>query len=160
MRDIESAFHQEMLNIYDEATQAGYHPTSFRRMVNEHGGVEAAHRLLAPENVTEGFTRLWELGRLDLTVEALILKPAYAALFSAEEREKARQRLEAFDQLRSEDTAPDSDSTPAASARALVAQQSPPRQPRRALLTKPCSKMSQHMTTRATLPAWRHGSRA
>lgn len=125
MRDIESAFHQEMLNIYDEATQAGYHPTSFRRMVNEHGGVEAAHRLLAPENVTEGFTRLWELGRLDLTVEALILKPAYAALFSAEEREKARQRLEAFDQLRSGDAAPDSDSTPAASARALVAQQSP-----------------------------------
>ena len=62
-------------------------------MVQELGGVEAARRLISQDTVTAGFGRLWEMGRLDLSVEAFVLKPEYRALFSDEERTRARQLL-------------------------------------------------------------------
>src|SRR5260221_459846 len=61
-------------------------------MVTENGGVETAHLLLA-KDPTDGFTKLWEKKRLDLSVEALILKPQFASLFDEVERENARKRL-------------------------------------------------------------------
>ncbi len=45
------------------------------------------------ENVSDGYAALWERKRLDLTVEALILRPEWLELFSELEREIARQRL-------------------------------------------------------------------
>src|SRR5687768_4771094 len=62
------------------AKEHRYNPTYFRRMVLEHGGVEAVRRLLRSENYQEGLHTLWELGRLDASVEAAILNPKYAAL--------------------------------------------------------------------------------
>jgi hypothetical protein len=90
---IEEQFHKAMLNLYHETYNAiRYRATQFYRMVNENGGVETAHRLIAKES-TEGFTKLWEEGRLDLSVEALVLKPEFASLFNEAERKKARERL-------------------------------------------------------------------
>lgn len=60
MSDTEAAFHQDMLNIYDKSAEIGYRPSYFLRMVNEHGGVKAAHRLLASDTSTKGFQRLLE----------------------------------------------------------------------------------------------------
>ena len=60
-----------MLNLYYDAVELGYRPTYFLRMVNELGGVGAAKRLLGTDDLQAGLTRLWELGRLDLSVEAL-----------------------------------------------------------------------------------------
>jgi TIR domain len=89
----EEQFHEAMVNLYHETYKAiHYRATYFYRMVNELGGVETAHRLIAKES-TEGFTKLWEEGRLDLSVEALVLKPEFAALFNEIERKKARERL-------------------------------------------------------------------
>lgn len=89
---MEEAFERDMRAIYGEAARAlNYRPQLLLNLINEHGGVGAAHRLLP--NMTEGFTRLWEGGRLDLAVESLVLKPEYESLFSAEERELARTRL-------------------------------------------------------------------
>ncbi len=89
----EEQFHQAMINLYHETYQAiHYRASQFYRMVNENGGVETAHRLIAKES-TEGFTKLWEKGRLDLSIEALILKPEFATLFTEAERKKARERL-------------------------------------------------------------------
>lgn len=42
---------------------------------------------------SDGYTALWEKGRLNITVEALVQNPKWAPLFSAEEIEKAHQRL-------------------------------------------------------------------
>jgi hypothetical protein len=49
--------------------------------------------LLRKEGTTDGFQRLTDEGRLDLTVEALVLKPEYSQLFSDEERRVAAHRL-------------------------------------------------------------------
>ena len=51
----------------------------------EHSGVETARTLLWKEDVSDGFTTLWELKRLDLSVEAYVLRPEYAPLFTEED---------------------------------------------------------------------------
>jgi hypothetical protein len=58
--------------------------------------METAHRLLAATRISDGFTALWERQRLDLAVEAVVLRPEFQALFSDEEVETARRRLEQF----------------------------------------------------------------
>jgi hypothetical protein len=62
-------------------------------MLSEHGGLVTAQRLLAAPTASEGFTALWERQRLDLTVEAQVVQPRFAPLFTEEELDVARQRL-------------------------------------------------------------------
>jgi hypothetical protein len=65
-------------------------------MIGADGGVGAAKRLLRAGHLSAGFSKLWELGRLDLTVEALVLDRSWQELFSADEKEIARKRLRPF----------------------------------------------------------------
>lgn len=85
-----------MLDIYRRAkADIGYNATRFLQMVEDRGGVEAAKQLIhAPPS--DGFTTLWEKGRLDLSVEYHILDPEFEELFTEEERRIARERLEQF----------------------------------------------------------------
>lgn len=88
----ERDFTKAMLLIYDAAVAIGYRPTTFRRMLDDHGGVETARRLILGE-ATSGFVTLWEKKRLDLSVEALVLQKQWRGLFRPEERARARRRL-------------------------------------------------------------------
>lgn len=91
----EARFHQAMLDIYQTAKRDfNYHATYFLRMVSEYGGLEAAKRLLATSKPSEGFTSLWESGRLDLSVEAHVIRPEFRPLFTDAEIATATQRLE------------------------------------------------------------------
>lgn len=95
--DLEELFHAAMLDIYRQANeQCHYNATRFLSMVVSRGGVETAKMLLATYVPSDGYVRLWELGRLDLTVEACVLQERYASLFTAEELVQARTRLEAY----------------------------------------------------------------
>lgn len=90
-------FDRAMRGVYDRArTEAGYNATYFLGMLADHGGQETARRLLHSPAVSEGFTALWERGRLDLTVEAVVLKREFAELFTEDELELARRRLSEF----------------------------------------------------------------
>jgi hypothetical protein len=60
------------------------------RAKRAHARVRKVER--APQ-VSDGFTTLWEHGRLDLSVEAHVLRPEFVGLFSAEERAIAAKRL-------------------------------------------------------------------
>jgi hypothetical protein len=92
--DIRAAFEQAMKNIYVRAkNEAGYNAAFFLNMLSSLGGLGTARRLLAVSEVSSGFTALYERGRLDLTVEALVVQPQFAGLFSDHELEIARQRL-------------------------------------------------------------------
>ncbi len=88
-------FHAQMLNIYHRAKdEANYTASRFFHMVGENGGFESARILINANTVSEGYTGLWERGRLDLTVEALILEnPEYHPLFTVEELNICQQRL-------------------------------------------------------------------
>src|SRR5712691_6675754 len=70
-----------------------YNATRFNQMLEEHGGVETARRLINASGPSQGFTVLWEHQRLDLSVEALAIQPWYSMLFTATELSVARQRL-------------------------------------------------------------------
>ena len=88
----DKGFTKAMEQIYHDAVVIGYRPTTFRRMLAEHGGVETARRLIRG-SATSGFETLWERKRLDLSVEALMLRPSWRALFRPEELAIARKRL-------------------------------------------------------------------
>lgn len=92
--DLVRRFERDMDAIYIGAKSVGYNATGFLMMLREHGGLETAHRLLRGPDISYGFTELWLLGRSDLTVEALVIRPDYATLFSPQELETARARLE------------------------------------------------------------------
>lgn len=95
MNDQEAAFQREMLaSVAEMKSKLGYNPTYFQRMIADHGAVDAARRLIHAPNPSEGFTRLWDAHRLDMTAEAHALLPRYEELFSEEDREQARSRLE------------------------------------------------------------------
>ena len=91
---IENRFHHEMLAISDQAREFGYYPAYFLRMVMEQGGLRAAKQLLRGEEMSSGLMRLWDHGRLDVSVEALVLREPWVSLFTDEELTAARQRLE------------------------------------------------------------------
>ncbi len=97
MTDLEKSFEQDMREIYAVAKrECGYNATRFLQLVGEKGGLLAAKQLINKPSGTEGFTTLWEHGRLDLSVEAHVLKPKYESLFSQEERQLCRDRLIEF----------------------------------------------------------------
>jgi hypothetical protein len=91
---LEARFHLKMLDTYDLLRRKHHYNASyFLQMALEYGEVETARRLLWKEDVSDGFTTLWELKQLDLSVEAFVLRPEYAALFPEQERGIARARL-------------------------------------------------------------------
>ncbi len=92
-----------MLNIYRCAkVEAGYNATRFLKMLQENRGLETARILLHAINVSDGYKALWERGRLDLTVEALIMHEKWHPLFSEQEREIARRRLREYNYVLNE----------------------------------------------------------
>ena len=97
MPNMEEQFDAAMMSIYLTALrECGYNATRYLQMLHEHRGLGTARRLLHSSTVSEGYVKLWEFGRLDLTVEALVLRPEWAALFSDEERAIASQRLQDY----------------------------------------------------------------
>jgi hypothetical protein len=93
---VAAEFDRAMRRIYTEALeQTGYRAGYFLRMLSELGGLGTAKRLLAPGRPThDGFTILFERGRLDLTVEATVIDtPRFAELFTDDELDTARARL-------------------------------------------------------------------
>lgn len=91
---LETRFDRVMMDVYVHAkTECDYNATYYLQMLHHYGGIETARRLLAATEVSGGFTALWECGRLDLTVEAVVLQPEFAPLFDDEKRDIARNRL-------------------------------------------------------------------
>ena len=94
---IEAEFSQRMKAVYERGrSEAGYNASYFVSMLAQHGPQETAHRLLASPAISDGFAELWERGRLDLTVEALVVEPKFSELFTPNEIEVAQKRLDQF----------------------------------------------------------------
>ncbi len=91
---LKAQFHQAMLDVYENAKQlCHYNASRFYQMVLKHGGLETARRLLSKETSSIGLNKLWECGRLDISMEAQVLNPKFAPLFTDAERDVARNRL-------------------------------------------------------------------
>ncbi|MCD2186606.1 GmrSD restriction endonuclease domain-containing protein [Actinomycetospora soli] len=94
---VEGEFGRAVQAVIDRCTkELRYNPRYFRVMISQHGALGATQRLLSAPAVSDGFVKLWEHQRLDLTAEALVLDPRFAALFTDSERKVARARLDDF----------------------------------------------------------------
>ncbi|KKC06287.1 hypothetical protein AWC17_08380 [Mycobacterium nebraskense] len=99
--DLEADFSQRMKAVYDRGrSEAGYNASYFLSMLSQYGPKETAHKLLASRAISDGFAELWERGRLDLTVEALVVEPRFSELFSEKEIAIAQRRLAKFSYTR------------------------------------------------------------
>lgn len=97
MKAIENKFDAEMQNIYKTTKkELGYNATRFLQLISRIGGLQAAKKLISKDGGTYGFEVLWEHKRLDLSVEACVLKPEYKELFTEGERTLCKERLENF----------------------------------------------------------------
>ncbi|MBB4053108.1 hypothetical protein GGR20_002764 [Devosia subaequoris] len=84
-----------MFDIYNRAkTEAKYNATVFLGMLSDRGGLATAKFLINSDRQSDGYTALMLAGRLDLTVEALVVEEGrWSSLFLPEEIERARRRL-------------------------------------------------------------------
>lgn len=105
MADLEKQFDQAMHEIYRKARdEAKYRATIFLKMLHERGGLSTAEILINSRRPSDGYTQLYERGRLDLTVEAMVVEnPRWHSLFEEKELETARRRLEKYGYKRQED---------------------------------------------------------
>lgn len=94
MSDLALSFHKEMINLY-RITRPEFDYLASRLLfaVTRHGGINVAKILLHASTLSEGFLMLSECGRLDLTVEAVVIKEPWRRLFTAEELDTAINRL-------------------------------------------------------------------
>jgi hypothetical protein len=94
----QDTFDEAMFEIYRRAkSEAGYTASVFFNMVMKQGGLATAKFLINSKDASVGYTRLYERGRLDLTVEATILdNEKWHGLFTPDELERAAKRLQSY----------------------------------------------------------------
>jgi hypothetical protein len=102
MVDLETKFNEAMFDIYRRAkAEAKYNATIFLQMLTDNGGLSTAKTLINSTKPSDGYTALYLRGRLDLTVEAVVVEnSAWHPLFAAEELVKAEKRLSAYEYKR------------------------------------------------------------
>ena len=95
-------FDEAMHDVYRRALkEANYKASRFLDMLFQHRGVQTARILIHAKHVSEGYTALWERGRLDLTVEAVIHNnPKWHVLFSKDELTICQKRLRSYEYLK------------------------------------------------------------
>lgn len=97
MKDLSRQFDLAMIEIYRRAKSEVRYAAIFLQMVGDRGGLATAKYLINSANPSDGYTHLYERGRLDLTVEAMVVEnPKWHRLFTTEELSKARSRLEKY----------------------------------------------------------------
>jgi hypothetical protein len=92
----ESDLAEALRELWRQARLIGFTDRTFLPMLESLGALATVRRLVLSPAVPHGFTRLWELKHLELTVEYEVLKPKWAALVGEEVRAAARARLLAY----------------------------------------------------------------
>ncbi|EMB2643572.1 DUF3732 domain-containing protein, partial [Vibrio cholerae] len=73
--------------------ELNYTPTYFIRMLEELGAIRAVSQLVLDPKVSEGFTKLALEGRLDLSVESVVLESPWSSLFDGSVIQAAKKKL-------------------------------------------------------------------
>jgi 5-methylcytosine-specific restriction protein A len=88
------------MGLYDRFAELGFRPVLLRRFVLLNGGAAAARELVFKPGTT-GLERLLDAGKVELSMEAMMLRPEYQGLFSELELKEASQRLASATRARS-----------------------------------------------------------
>jgi 5-methylcytosine-specific restriction protein A len=97
---LEEEFHEAMTDGYRRTGEAtGYWANYFIRDVKQIGGLATAKKILnkgASGSSGKGLQTLIDHGRADLSLEACVVSPRFATLFTQKERNEAQSRLDAI----------------------------------------------------------------
>src|SRR5258708_4748705 len=92
---LKNEFDRDMRKILEREGELGLCSTRFRKMLQESDGWRVAKRLLSKgEPPPNTFSWLRKQGRLDLTMEFYVIDDRYSKIFTDDDREVARFRLE------------------------------------------------------------------
>lgn len=98
--ELSNKFDEEVLTVYENGKRyLNYNATRFLQKIRADGGVAAAKSWLKPsksEIPTKGFLKLVDYDRLDISLEALVIKDPWNKLFTDDELEIAIKRLSHF----------------------------------------------------------------
>lgn len=92
--NLEVEFTAALQGTYEVARARGYIATYFLQMLEEHGGLETAKRLLAVSEPQTGLYKLWELHLLNESMEGVVLQERFHSLFTQAEINEAWRRLD------------------------------------------------------------------
>lgn len=86
MNPLETKFTQELIKKCEQAKkECSCNLTRFLQIVEKNGGVKAVKMLLAKDQIPDGFETLKMRGRLDLSMEAVVVDHQFADLFTDDE---------------------------------------------------------------------------
>jgi hypothetical protein len=95
---LEDELHTELIDSIDLSLKAGakINKSIILNQIYSYGAIGAANRLIkeGTDKLHSGLIKLFEIDRLDLTIESIILKEKYKMLFSDEILGKAKERLD------------------------------------------------------------------
>lgn len=98
--ELEGGFARALMKLADRISvesNGAYYPIELKKAVEDDGGVAVAKALIN-QPVSEGFLRLVELGRTDLSLESLILNtPEFQPLFTNVEIAICRDRIKTYE---------------------------------------------------------------
>lgn len=93
MCDLRNKFSEAIRAAVAEAHKIGLVTPVFERMIIDSHPVEVAKKLILSGKFQQGFMNAINIGRSDITVESIMLKPEFKDLFTEQELEAAQWRL-------------------------------------------------------------------
>lgn len=86
MNELEKQFTEELIKKCEQSKGVnGYNPTRMMETIHKFGGVKTAKEILRKGRVSDGFDKLREAQKLELTMEATVIDRKYGELFEDEE---------------------------------------------------------------------------
>lgn len=89
----EQSFEEKVRAALVECHRLGYHPSDFEGMLATASAARVTEKLVQSGEIQTGLKRLAQMGRLDLSVESIMLELEFSSLFSTQLREAAQWRL-------------------------------------------------------------------
>ncbi|MBQ1281183.1 MAG: hypothetical protein IIY16_02940 [Oscillospiraceae bacterium] len=86
-------FTKELLKFAAEAEKLGCRMSKLKKDAEQYGGVQTAKEYLRKDRLSDGFDLLADQGALKYSMEALVVKGKYGALFTDEEVNRCFERL-------------------------------------------------------------------
>ena len=104
--DVERQFEDQVMAVYENGQRVlGYNATRVLQKIRADGGLAAAKSWLRPkkkDKPTKGFLMLVDFGRLELSLEALVLNDPWNTLFNEDELATIKKLLDQIDEREAE----------------------------------------------------------
>jgi len=87
-------FEQRIWSAIEEMNEFQYKPQYLINMISKYGVINAVKRLVLNPSISQGLERLKKEDALHLSLESIVLEPEWKNIFTENERNIARKKLE------------------------------------------------------------------